>query len=285
MNVHLINPSHASFGTSVITPRWLYVLAAATPSSFGNPILVDETLSPVEPNRIQRGDVVGIGIHTGNALRGYEIGRLARQRGADVVFGGIHATLYPEEAQSLGRASAVVKGDGDIVWATVLEDCRRGVPGSIYSGGSVEASDFVSARWDLVPRNRYMWASVQTVRGCPKHCSFCSVWRTDGQRPRQSATGSVIEEIVQLRRLGFRFIALADDNFYPVTLTDLQLASRRSDTDRFDELRSMRAERFELLARLAQLPSDSVFFTQITMCFPESVRIAWHKWSGQPVRG
>ena len=139
MNVHLVNPSHVSFGTSVITPRWLYVIAGATPASFGDPILVDETLSAVDPSRIQRGDVVGIGIHTGNALRGYEIGRLARQRGAYVVFGGIHATLYPEEALSLGRAHAVVKGDGDVVWATVLEDCRRGAPGSItYSGGRVE---------------------------------------------------------------------------------------------------------------------------------------------------
>ena len=265
MNVHLVNPSHVSFGTSVITPRWLYVLAAATPASFGDPILVDETLSPMDPSRIQRGDVVGIGIHTGNALRGYAIGRLAHQRGAYVVFGGIHATLYPEEAQSLGQAHSVVKGDGDIVWATVLEDCRRGGPGSIYSGGRVEASDFVPARWDLVPRDRYMWASVQTVRGCPKHCSFCSVWRTDGQHPRQGATDSVMEEIVQLRRLGFRYIALADDNFYPVTLADLQLASRRGDTDRLEELKTMRAQRFDLMARLAQLPSDSVFFTQITM--------------------
>jgi radical SAM superfamily enzyme YgiQ (UPF0313 family) len=265
MNVHLVNPSHVSFGTSVITPRWLYVLAAATPASFGNPIMVDETLNPMDPSRIQRGDVVGIGIHTGNALRGYEIGRLARQRGAYVVFGGIHATLYPEEAQSLGRAHSVVKGDGDIVWATVLEDCRRGGPGSIYSGGRVEASDFVPARWDLVPRGSYMWASVQTVRGCPKHCSFCSVWRTDGQHPRQGATDSVMEEIVQLRRLGFRYIALADDNFYPVTLADLQSASRRGDTDRLEELKTMRAQRFDLMARLAQLPSDSVFFTQITM--------------------
>jgi radical SAM superfamily enzyme YgiQ (UPF0313 family) len=264
MKVHLVNPSHVSFGTAVITPRWLYVLAAATPASLGDPIIVDETLSPVDPNRIQRGDVVGIGIHSGNALRGYEIRRRARQRGAYVVFGGIHATLYPEESHSVGWAHAVVKGDGDVIWATALEDCRRGVPKSIYSGGRVEAADFVPARWDLVPRNRYMWASVQTVRGCPKHCSFCSVWRTDGQHPRQHASDAVIEEIVQLRRLGFRYVALADDNFYPVSLTDLELASRRGDTHRFEELKAMRAERFELMARLALLPSDTVFFTQIT---------------------
>lgn len=265
MKVHLINPSHVSFGTSVITPRWLYVLAGATPASFGNPIIVDETLNPVDPTSIQRGDVVGIGIHSGNALRGYEIGRLARQRGARVVFGGIHATLYPEESHKVGWAHAVVQGDGDVIWADVLEHCRAGVPESIYSGGRVEASDFMSARWDLVPRNRYMWASVQTVRGCPKHCSFCSVWRTDGQRPRQHTSDAVMEEIVELRRLGFRYVALADDNFYPVTLTDLQLASRRGDVQRFEELRAMRAERFELMARLALLPSDTVFFTQITM--------------------
>jgi len=265
MKVHLVNPSHVSFGTAVITPRWLYVLAAATPASFGDPVLIDETLSPIDLDRIQRGDIVGIGIHTGNALRGYEIGKMARQRGAYVVFGGIHATLYPEEAHSLGGAHAVVKGDGDIVWATALADCRKGAPQSIYLGGRVEGSNFLPARWDLLSRKRYMWASVQTVRGCPKHCSFCSVWRTDGQRPRQRAADAVIDEIVQLRRLGFRFVLLADDNFYPVTLTDLQLASRQGDTRRLQELTALRAERFELMARLALLPPDMMFFTQITM--------------------
>jgi radical SAM superfamily enzyme YgiQ (UPF0313 family) len=265
MRVHLINPNHLSYGIGVITPRWLYVLAAATPRSFGDPVIVDESLEPVDRTRIGAGDVVGIGIHTGNALRGYEVGRMARDRGAHVVFGGIHASLYPEEAYEVGGAHAVVKGDGDVVWGRVVADCMNGGPQRLYEGGRIEADQFVPARWDLIPRKSYMWASVQTVRGCPKHCSFCSVWRTDGQRPRQRISDVVIQEIVELRRMGFRFIALADDNFYPVTLRDLELAGRRSDPGRYQELKAIRDERFELMARLSQLPEDMVFFTQITM--------------------
>jgi radical SAM superfamily enzyme YgiQ (UPF0313 family) len=75
----------------------------------------------------------------------------------------------------------------------------------------------------------------------------------------------VIEEVVELRRRGFRFIALADDNFYPVTLTDLKMAARKSDPQQLQNLTALRHERFELMERLAGLPSDMVFFTQITM--------------------
>jgi radical SAM superfamily enzyme YgiQ (UPF0313 family) len=129
----------------------------------------------------------------------------------------------------------------------------------------VDGDSFSPARWDLLPPHRYMWASVQTVRGCPKHCSFCSVWRTDGQKPRQRDVNLVVREIVQLRRQGFRFIVLADDNFYPVTLTDLATADRRADKRQHAELTRIREERFELMARLEQLPDDMVFYTQITM--------------------
>jgi radical SAM superfamily enzyme YgiQ (UPF0313 family) len=265
MTVTLVNPSHLSFGTGVITPRWLFVLAGATPREYGEPVLVDETLEAIDISRVRAGDVVGIGIHTGNALRGYEVGRMARERGAQVIYGGIHAGLYPEEALDLGGATAVVKGDGDVIWKTVLEDCANGRPQRIYDAGRIPADDFQPARWDLLPPNRYMWASVQTVRGCPKHCSFCSVWRTDGQKPRQRVAESVIDEIVTLRRMGFRFIALADDNFYPVTLSDLKAAARRENKERLEELKAQRAERFELMALMAKLPSDMIFFTQITM--------------------
>ena len=265
MRVHLVNPSDLSFGVAVITPRWLFVLAAATPDRYGDPVLVDETLERFDPSTLSPGDVCGISIHTGNALRGYEIGRLARARGAVVVYGGIHATLFPEEAQEHGAAHAIVCGDGDVIWRTVLADIESGHVNPRYDGGRIEGSRFTPARWDLLPEGRYMWASVQTVRGCPKHCSFCSVWRTDGQAPRNRRATSVVDEIVQLRRRGFRFIALADDNFYPVSLQDLAQAARHKDQTRLRQLEQQRADRFALMAQLAELPQDTVFFTQITM--------------------
>ncbi len=265
MRVHLVNPSDLSFGTAVITPRWLYVLAAATPPRFGTPILVDETLERFDPNAVERGDVVGIGIHTANALRGYAIAQMVRARGGIAVFGGIHATLFPDEVHEHGSAHSVVSGDGDRIWPQVLDDCERGTPRPSYDGGRIDGGAFASARWDLLPENRYMWGSVQTVRGCPKHCSFCSVWRTDGQKPRQRRVADVVREIVELRRKGFRFVALADDNFYPVTLADLAAAGRRADRQQLAALTALRQERFELMAQLEQLPEDMVFFTQITM--------------------
>ena len=265
MRIHLINPSDVSFGVAVITPRWLYVLAAATPAACGDPHIVDETLDQLDFNDIAAGDIVGIGIHTLNVLRGYEVGREARARGAHVVFGGIHATLFPDEVIEHGHASAVVKGDGESTWGRVIADLQAGTVQQVYDGGKIEGGSMRSARWDLLPRDKYMLASVQTVRGCPKHCSFCSVWRTDGQKPRVRATDALIAEIVQLRRIGFRFVTLADDNFYPVTLKDLEMADRRADRSTYDRLKGIRDERFELMAQMAKLPSDMVFFTQITM--------------------
>ena len=93
MRVHLINPSDTSFGIGVITPRWLYVLAAATPSGYGDPLITDETLEQIQPDRIQSGDIVGIGIHTGNALKGMQVGRMARGRGPRPCRGGNEQTV------------------------------------------------------------------------------------------------------------------------------------------------------------------------------------------------
>ena len=104
MKVHLINPSALAFGVGVITPRWLYVLAAATPEEYGDPIMTDETLEPLGSDlRCRPATSSASAFIPATRFRGYEIGKKARARGAYVVFGGIHATLYPEEAAALGE--------------------------------------------------------------------------------------------------------------------------------------------------------------------------------------
>ena len=165
MRVHIVNPSHFSFGTGFITPRWMFVLAAATPAKWGEPVLSDESLEPFDTDQLKEGDVIGIGLHTGNALVGYALGERARARGAWVVYGGSHPTLFPEEALERGGAHAVVKGDGDAVWGEAIQDCVNGTPKRIYDGGQISAGKFRKARWDLMSRESYAWASVQTVRG------------------------------------------------------------------------------------------------------------------------
>ena len=154
---------------------------------------------------------------------------MARARGAYVVYGGIHATLYPEESLELGGAHAVVKGDGDVVWAKVLADCVSGAPKTIYEGGRIDADQFSAARWDLIPRKLHVGLGANRSR-LPQ-----ALFLLFGVAHRWTEAASayvpmVVEEIVQLRRLGFRFIALADDNFYPVTLTDLATGREQKNT-------------------------------------------------------
>ena len=265
MTVHLVNPSHLSFGVGVITPRWLFVLGAATPPAYGRPRIVDETLEPLDLDTVHAGDIVGIGIHTGNALRGYEIGTAARARGATVVFGGIHATLYPDEAHERGGAHAVVRGDGDVVWPLVIDHAVQGTLQPRYEGGRVDAEQFVPARWDLLPEGRYMWGRC---RPCADARNIVRSARCGARTAR--SRGSAASTASWQRSSS---CAGADSASWrsPTTTsirsrsTDLAMAERQGNVARLEQLQALRAERFELMARLAELPYDMVFFTQITM--------------------
>ena len=96
--VILVNPSLSTVGYSFITPRWLYVMAQATPVDMvGDPILVDESIERFDPDILSPGDIVGIGITSGNCIPGYRVLREAKLKGATVIMGGTHTTIFPEE--------------------------------------------------------------------------------------------------------------------------------------------------------------------------------------------
>jgi radical SAM superfamily enzyme YgiQ (UPF0313 family) len=263
-NVFLANPAPAAerIGFSFITPRALPVLAAVTQGDYLDHLrVVDQAVDAFPFDDVRRGDLVGISIHTFNAIHGYALAREAKKRGAAVVFGGPHASIFPEEA--LGNGDAVVTGDGEIAWIDLLDDYAAGRMQRTYSGGRVPGESFVPARWDLMPLNRYLVASIQTVRGCPKSCSFCSVWVQDGRIPRVRATDAILQEVQYLYRAGFRLVMFADDNFYPYTLEDI--AQQRS-PELSQRAKTGREERLQLLDRLArEVPRDMHFCTQITM--------------------
>ncbi len=264
-SVFLANPAPAAerIGFSFITPRALPVLAAVTPNvdAINRLRLVDQTLEEFPFEEVEAGDLVGISIHTFNAIHGYALAGEARKRGATVVFGGPHASIFPAEALRYG--DAVVTGDAEIAWPRLVIDYIEGRLQTTYKGGRVAPDAFVPARWDLMKLDRYLVASIQTVRGCPKQCSFCSVWVQDGRTPRTRATDAILAEVHQLHRAGFRLIMFADDNFYPYTREDIANARTPADKARLEQ---GLAERFELLERLAaEAPPDLDFCTQITM--------------------
>ena len=159
--VILVNPANSTMGYSFITPRWLFVIAQATPrGELGEPVLVDETIARLDPDLIQPGDIVGIGINTGNCLSGYRTLATAKRRGATVIMGGVHPTIFPEEPIEMG-ADAVITGNGDVIWPKVIQDALDGKLQRRYNGGRVPGEAMLKARWDLLNTSRYLFPSAQ----------------------------------------------------------------------------------------------------------------------------
>jgi len=243
--VILVNPATLTAGYSYVTPRWLFVLAQATPTDLiGDPVIVDETIKRFKAPRVRPGDIVGVGITSGNCLAGYRVVKEAKSKGATVIVGGIHASIFPDEPLEMG-ADAVVTGNGDVIWRRVVEDALAHRLQKHYHGGRIPGEAMLKARWDLLDRAKYLFPTVQTVAGCPENCNFCSVWVMDGRQPRQRPAANIIEEVNELRGMGFRYIAFADDNLNPATLGRI---AREPSAQKRRELERVREERLRFFA-------------------------------------
>ena len=216
MRLYLINPSNPLVSiVKVKESRWnrfrvwkplsLMVLAGLSPPEWEITI-VDENLSTPNYEAMPRPDLVGITAFTSQANRAYEISTYFRRQSVPVVMGGIHATMCQEEAMEW--VDAVVTGEAEGIWPQVLEDERNGKLKRRYDGGLAEISDVPIARHDLLASG-YACGAIQTTRGCPLNCSFCSVTAFNGAHYRQRPIADVVREFKLIRE---KHVLVVDDN-------------------------------------------------------------------------
>jgi len=149
---------------------------------------------------------VGITACTASANRAYAIAKLYRDKGIPVVIGGIHASMCTEEA--LQHADTVVIGEAETIWPEVLADFKAGRLKKIYRGGFADLKSMPPPRRDLF-NPKYLFASIQTSRGCPMDCDFCSVTAFNGHRYRRRPVEDVLEE---LKTIPDKMMFFVDDN-------------------------------------------------------------------------
>ena len=213
-HIHLVAPSNED--STYIKPLWAATLAAHTPDDV-EVTFRDDGLDPLDLARESDApDLVGISVTSKTAARAYAIADTYRARGSRVVLGGIHVTALPEEA--VEHADAIVSGEAEWVWQDVVRDARCGQLGrnrSLVRGAIYQHDEYLPLaglprpRRDLIHSIRYVpFDVVQTTRGCPFPCEFCSVSTYNGTKTRFRPVPEVIAE---LETCGRR-IMFGDDN-------------------------------------------------------------------------
>ena len=203
--------SVSGFGLSLL------VVAALTPRKYHIKI-IDENVESLDFSDLP--DLVGISLMTPLARRGYEIADTYREKGVPVVLGGIHPTMMSLEAKA--HADSVVLGEAEETWPRLLSDFERGDLKPFYRIQDFKSLENMPVpRRDLLNRRAYFFVNtIQTTRGCPFDCIFCSVTSFYGRTYRTRPVEEVIEE---MKNMTGRFIFFVDDNIAgsPVYAKDL----------------------------------------------------------------
>lgn len=250
----LINPSTTqkvlgNISATAFPPLNIPYLAAVTPNHYQIEVL-DENIEPFE---FKKADIVGITAYTASVYRAYQIAQIYRKQGIPTVMGGIHVSMMPEEA--LHYCDTVVIGEAENIWPKVLEDFESGKLKKQYEGAWADLKNLPFPRRDILRNPYYQWGSIQTSRGCPMNCTFCSVTAFNGRRFRRRPLELVIEELEQIPQ---KRILLVDDNILGHGVRDLEWTR-------------------SFFSRILEKNIKKIFFAQTSILFgedPELVRLA-----------
>ncbi len=178
---------------ALFMPLNLAICAAVVPEGWDVEI-VDENVtdSPHDP----AGDVhaVGIGAMTTQARRAYQIADEYRRLGVPVILGGLHPSALPEEAAR--HATVVCRGDAEATLPRALSDLDAGTPKKLYDWTDAPDTPIATPRKDLLdPADYLVFNPVQTTRGCPHGCTFCTTPAIFGRKFRQRRIADIVDEM------------------------------------------------------------------------------------------
>ena len=235
----------------------LLTLAGLLPANWSSsyhaaPAITDDLLQDVIATQPT---LVAISALTASAVEAYRVGDRLRTAGCQTVFGGLHATACPDEATQ--HFDAVVIGDGEPVWPTVIADAAKGCLQPQYHVSNWQfASVAPVPRWSLIPGHSLARYTLQTQRGCPLACTFCAASRLLG-RYREKPVGQIRRELLAIHADAGPhrpLLELADDNTFagPQPRWDLLEVLADAGLPYFTENDWRLGEQPELLRRLAR---------------------------------
>ena len=221
MRIALLNPiarrtqGYHTIG-SKIPQLALQVLAQLTPPEHSVDLIDELFGTDCTDQRIRRGnyDLVGVTSYTSGATRAYEIAAQCRSEGIPCIIGGPHASAVPDEA--ILHFDSVAIGECDEIYPGILADAAAGNLQRFYFGSpaDLEKAGYGRARQDLQPVNgEYDVSAIQTSRGCPVGCEYCSVTKFSGAHIRRRPMNDIIDEWFSTIK---PFVFVVDDNFFGV---------------------------------------------------------------------
>jgi radical SAM superfamily enzyme YgiQ (UPF0313 family) len=211
MKVTLIEPAMIKTKTYGEKPSWvlppltLSTLAGMTPPDI-EVEAVDDRIETIDYEASR--DLVGISVKTFTAKRAYQIAAEFRKRGVPVVLGGHHPTLLPEESRR--HADALVLGEAEGIWEALLRDAARRRLKPSYAAAAPPPLANLRVDHSVLAKKRYLPVTMlETTRGCPFACNFCSVTAFFGRGFRHRPPEEVVDAIAQVKSHAYFFV---DDN-------------------------------------------------------------------------
>ena len=203
---HYFKPSRIDTKILWFSRLTLAMVAALTPPEF-DVAITDENVDTLDLN--VDADLIGLTAMSQHAPRAYRLAEHFRARGIPVVMGGVHATMIPEEAKR--HVDAVVIGEAEGVWDKLLRDFTQGSLKPFYRAEKrPELAGLPHPRRDLLNSKAYTTVNcLETTRGCPFDCEFCSVTAFAGGTFRMRPVKEVIEEI---KAMNVKAVVFVDDN-------------------------------------------------------------------------